>query len=112
MKTNRRRISPVSKAKAIVNADYTIKKRIWWGDGRRCEFPGCKKMAEKTPHHAHGRVGRLQNDTRHWKALCFHHHNWIDQNRAKARSLGLLCPYGHWNDYDRMIQDLKQKETL
>ncbi|MFA5265685.1 MAG: hypothetical protein WC378_17840 [Opitutaceae bacterium] len=102
----------MSKAKAIVNAEYAIKKRIWWGDGRRCEFPKCRKMAEKQPHHQFGRAGRLQNDTRHWKALCIRHHMWIDWNRDAARALGLLCPWGHWNDYNRMIQYYEQKENL
>lgn len=105
---NRRPIKPISEAKKKTNAEYAKLKRVWWGEGRKCEFPGCRKLAEKYPHHAWGRAGSLQNDVRGWKAVCRFHHNWIDQNRNKARELGLLCPYGHFNDPKRIEQDLAE----
>lgn len=49
-------------------------------------------------HHSRGRMGTLLIDTRFWKAVSRRAHEWIGQNPVEARSLGLLCQPGEWNN--------------
>lgn len=101
-KARQRPISPISPKRRKENVEYEKLKREWWKPGLKCAFPGCEKNAEKQPHHSHGRSGRLLCDVRGWIPICRYHHQWIDYNRDEARRLGLLCPYGHFNDWKRM----------
>jgi hypothetical protein len=48
-------------------------------------------------HHYQGRRGRLLLYERFWIPVSWEGHRWIDEHRAEARALGLLCPLGRYN---------------
>jgi len=48
-------------------------------------------------HHVRGRAGTLLLDTRFWKAVCQHAHDFIHDQPGMAREAALLCPRGDWN---------------
>lgn len=78
---------------------YLAAKKEWRKDPRnqRCCVPGCKRPAEKDPHHSRGRLHALLYDTRFFKPVCRLHHNEIHANPEWARLHGLLPPVGYWN---------------
>lgn len=53
-----------------------------------CMYPNCKSN-EVTLHHSRGRLGSFLTDKRYFKALCWPHHQHIEQNPALAKKLGL-----------------------
>jgi hypothetical protein len=61
-----------------------------------CEFTGCQSPTRDN-HHSRGKVGHLLMDKRFWRHLCREHHNWVGENMAEARTMGLLCETGKWN---------------
>lgn len=77
---------------------YTKIKADWRAkpENRCCAFPGCERRADDV-HHTRGRVGKLLVDSRFWKPVCRHHHNWIRDNVPAARRLGLIAQAGQWN---------------
>lgn len=52
-------------------------------------------------HHVRGRrltkQGDLLLEEKFWRPVSMTGHQWIDANRAKARELGLLAPFGEYN---------------
>lgn len=79
---------------------YAAAKKEWWSslpEPKLCQWPGCKKKAEKEPHHKKGRVSSLLWDVRFFAAVCFGHHNEIHENPKHAREIGLLAPASEWN---------------
>lgn len=52
-------------------------------------------------HHRRGRNGSLLMDKRFWTPVSFRGHDWIGNNIAAARKLGLICEKGLWNTPDR-----------
>lgn len=55
------------------------------------------KLKSEDVHHTRGRVGSLLLDERFWRAVSRKGHDWIGNNMAEARKLGLLCEVGQWN---------------
>ena len=55
----------------------------------------CGKRASDI-HHRRGKIGGLLTDTRFFSSVCRKCHDFIHDNPAKARELGLLCEYGKW----------------
>lgn len=53
-----------------------------------CQFPGCT-CKEVTLHHMAGRQGSFLTDKRWFKALCWPHHNYVEEHPDEAISLGL-----------------------
>lgn len=85
-------------------------------DNKKCSVPGCKRPAEKRPHHKFGRQGiRLLCDIRGYKAVCWYHHQRVKEQFPRdkesgpewARSVGLLPPQGIYNDWEKMDTFLK-----
>ena len=48
-------------------------------------------------HHRGGKIGEKLLDESLWLPVCRWCHNWIRDNTAKARALGLIAPEGQWN---------------
>jgi len=57
-------------------------------DNQICAYPDCIQLATDV-HHVKGR-GAYLLDTQFWKPLCRQHHDWLENNPAKATEIGLL----------------------
>lgn len=53
-----------------------------------CMYPGCNSR-EVTLHHGRGRIGYFLTDKRWFKALCWPHHQHIENHPAEALKLRL-----------------------
>lgn len=96
MKRKRKPIKRVSDRQAARNRIWAKVKRDYLKGRLRCER--CQKWTNKLDvHHSRGKNGSLRYDTRFFIAVCRPCHTWIDNNRAEARKLGLLCDYGLFN---------------
>ncbi len=91
-----RRVSEYQKRRL---ADYARAKIEWNKVERRCEYPGCYRVAEKQPHHKFGRGGKLLCAVETWIGLCFSHHRYVHDNIEESRKMGLMCEKGKWNNY-------------
>lgn len=80
---------------------YKKAKREYMAAHPRCE--ACPVITFDPPapstdlHHKRGRAGTLLYDKRFFMAGCRTCHDWIHDNPAKARELGLLAPPNEWN---------------
>jgi hypothetical protein len=95
----RTRIRSVSKVKARLNREYTKLRKQFLADNPMCQ--ACPKRGIVAApavhtHHLRGRSRKLQNDTRHWLAVCDRCHHFIHNFPLEARELGLLCQPGQW----------------
>ena len=62
----------------------------WWAYG--------KGVTVECVHHLRGKhCEELRHDKRGWMLVSMLGHDWVDQNRAKARVLGFLADLGKWN---------------
>lgn len=96
----RKKMSTVSKKQSKVNREYTKVKAEYLAEFSWCE--ACLKIRPLQSafrvnratdlHHVRGRGPKLTTDKRFFMALCRNCHDWIHQNGAKARELGLLAP--------------------
>ncbi len=98
----RKPISPVSKARRILLAQYERVKKRWrqQPNNFRCAFLGCKRDANKTPHHIIPRSVRpdLLCDTSNFLPVCRGHHDFIHRHPQESYNLGYL---GHsWETSD------------
>jgi hypothetical protein len=101
----RKRISPISKSRAVRLSLYVRVKALWWklqqllaDDGiPRCQVPDCNAPASRHPSHRHGRIGSLLCEYRLWDRLCPFHYNWPELNPKAARACGLAAPKGLYN---------------
>lgn len=96
----------VSKTRAQENVQYTLaiaqwkQKREGMDGYHRCQFrPGppcdlaedrCMDMAMHPPHHRAGRAGALLYDQRRFLALCFKHHQYVENNKRWSRENGYI----------------------
>lgn len=66
--------------------------------GGRCEFTPCSNQAEHTHHRRPRRMGGSTDPATNLPSnlmrLCREHHEWVESNRVKALSLGLLLHAG------------------
>ncbi len=90
----RKPISPVSKARRILLAQYERVKKRWrqQPENFRCAFLGCKREADKSPHHCIPRSVRpdLLCEPANLIPICRGHHDWIGLHPQEAYNLGLL----------------------
>jgi hypothetical protein len=93
-----KRLAPISKARAGINAIYEKLKKIWWPLHPRCEFVDpktgkqCRRKSSPRPHHIKRR-GRYLCDTTTWMGICEgagSHHAWIHDNEKEAEAIGYL----------------------
>ncbi len=98
----RRYIRRESRTRSRLNGQYRAQVEAWKA-GKRCAFPGCA-CRKVDCHHTRGRAGALLRDQRFWVPLCRRHHNWVAENPARARDIGLLCQAGLWNTPERNDQ--------
>jgi hypothetical protein len=106
-KVRTKRINPRSKAMAKRMREYDKLKAEAMLNGRPCdcaywckdgETPICGKSGQHQAtdiHHVRGRVGPLLLDQRSFIYVCRTAHQWIGNNPAKAKELGLI--QGPWN---------------
>lgn len=88
------------------NKEYAIVRMKLLIDHPRCQLCGktpvggsaMPRIATET-HHFRGRTGRLLNDRRFLMSACSTCHNWVHDNGAEARNLGLLAPIAEFNVY-------------
>lgn len=67
---------------------YRILRDKYLEENPICQYPGCKNR-EVTLHHKRGRQGAYLTDKRFFCALCWPHHQFIEQNPQIAYKLGL-----------------------
>jgi hypothetical protein len=79
-------------------AVYERLKRAWRKSEKNqvCCVPGCGKAADRNPHHSHGRSGKMLNQVKYWKPVCFTCHRKIHDNINWARKMGLIAEKGKW----------------
>lgn len=108
----RKRVRPISSARAKQLAEYAKLKRQWL-KGKSCQaplvwkHPNGKHLISTSVtkcgnpkvdlHHSRGRVKALLCLTEFWIPLCRKCHDWVRDNPKDARWLGLLCKEGDWN---------------
>lgn len=76
-------------------AYYRTRKELFLKAHPMCDWKEEKRATEI--HHVRGRAGTLLLDERFWKALCSTAHDFVHENMAMAREVGLLCQVGEWN---------------
>ena len=67
---------------------YRILRDKYLEENPICQYPGCKNR-EVTLHHKKGRQGAYLTDKRFFCALCWPHHQFIEQNPQIAYKMGL-----------------------
>jgi hypothetical protein len=55
---------------------------------KTCQFPGCESE-DVTLHHSRGRIGDNLTDVSTFRALYWHHHQYIELNPDVAKEWGL-----------------------
>jgi hypothetical protein len=67
---------------------YEKNKAEYFETVEHCEFPSCE-VTNVTLHHMSGRCGDLLTDKSKFKALCWVHHQYCEENPLIAKELGL-----------------------
>lgn len=81
-------IRKVSKKQAKKLRVYEKEKAVFFETVEHCEFPGCE-VVNVTLHHQKGRCGDYLTDRNYFKALCWVHHQWCEENPLEAKAMGL-----------------------
>ncbi len=76
--------------------EYTKLKRTFLEDYKKCMNIECSQRATEI-HHYRGRLKNLLTDTTYFIGLCAKCHRKVHDNPDWARSVGLLCAKGDWN---------------
>ena len=94
----RTRIKSCSDKRAKRLAEYSKVRKVFLASNPACsaKLKGCRGKSSEV-HHKRGRIGRLLCDTRFFVAICRRCHDWIGDNGAEARKLGLLSPAQEFN---------------
>lgn len=82
------KINKVSAKRAKELRVYEKEKAAFFETVEHCEFPGCE-VTNISLHHAKGRIGDNLTDRRYFKALCWVHHQWAEENPTAAKEMGL-----------------------
>ncbi len=90
-----KRVSPISKSRALKLAEYAKLKRQFFKAHPMCQR--CLIRPSVDIHHSRGRAGSLLCDTEFWFALCRPCHDDIQVRPHVARVEGYLCAPGLWN---------------
>lgn len=67
---------------------YEKEKAKYFQEHSTCEFPGCE-VENVTLHHMAGRIGDRLTNKEYFKSLCWVHHQWVEENPAEAKMMGL-----------------------
>jgi len=84
----KKKIRVFSKKRLSRLKEYRIVRDQFLKENSICMYPGCSSR-EVTLHHGRGRLGSFLTDKKHFKSLCWPHHQKIEQNPALAVKLGL-----------------------
>jgi len=85
---SRKPLRKASKNQADKLATYYKLRAEFLATHPMCELPRCPSQSRDV-HHMQGRGPNL-NRVETWMACCRKHHDWIHQNPALARGMGLL----------------------
>lgn len=105
-----KRLRKRSKKMSRILLLYNFLRDIFLARNPMCCAPlSSKPVRSDEVHHLRGRLGTLLLDVRYWKAVSRARHEWIGRNVSLARSMGLLCQRGEWNNapYDEITSELK-----
>lgn len=98
----RKRINPMSARRRQEMKVYLEKRRQLFRGHPHCQacpIRGLEKSRwSKDCHHLRGRAGSLFLDERFFLAVCRQCHDFIRDNIAEARKLGLVAEIGKWNN--------------
>ncbi len=93
----RRRIAAATPQMQARRRRY-LKQRDAWLSLPENKLCGCCKVRKASEcHHSRGRRGDLLLAERFWIAVCSDCHQWIHNNMAEARRMGMLCEVGQWD---------------
>lgn len=67
---------------------YEKEKAEYFAEYSTCEFPGCE-VENISLHHMAGRIGDRLTNKEYFKSLCWVHHQWVEENPAEAKMMGL-----------------------
>ena len=82
------KIKKVSKKREKELRVYEKVKAEFFETHTKCEFPNCE-VEHVTLHHQKGRIGDNLTNAEFFKALCWVHHQWVEENPAEAKEMGL-----------------------
>ncbi len=86
-------LAKMGKDKARETRKYWPLKAAFLIEREFCEVPlevhDCTIRAT-TVHHMKRQQGNMMNDTQWWLPTCLNGHTWIEDNKNKARALGLI----------------------
>ena len=88
IKPSKKLIMPISKNRQEALKKYRRIRDKFLKDHPICQYPGCNSR-EVTLHHAAGRIGSFLTDKRHFRSLCWPHHQFIETHPDQAIKLGL-----------------------
>lgn len=81
-------IRKVSDKRAKELRIYEKEKALFFEEVTSCQFPGCE-IEYQTLHHAKGRIGDNLTNREFFRCLCPIHHQWVEENPAEAKMMGL-----------------------
>lgn len=87
-------VAPMSARRKKEARQYSKLRAEFLATHPTCQRPGCDH-ASTDVHHKNGR-GKNYLRTETWLATCAGCHDWIHQNMAEARKLGLIAEMGEW----------------
>lgn len=82
------KIKAKSKKREKELREYEKEKAIYFEEHTCCEFPGCE-VENISLHHMKGRIGDNLTNREFFKALCWVHHQWVEENPEEAKAMGL-----------------------
>lgn len=99
-----KRINPRTSMRAAEEAKYRKIVKDEMQVGRFCQSLFCRRKATQV-HHKCGRIGKLLLYKPQWAYLCDICHHQVHIDPEWARSVGLLCEKGRWNDQSIVPKD-------
>lgn len=81
-------IAKFSQKKLQELKEYRIVRDKFLKENNTCQYPNCNS-SKVTLHHKAGRIGSLLTDVSNFVALCWQHHQYIEEHPAEALKLGL-----------------------
>lgn len=88
IKTKAVKIRKCSKKREKELREYEKVKAEFFETHTKCEWPGCE-VEHVTLHHQRGRIGDNLTNADFFKALCWVHHQWVEENPVESKAMGL-----------------------
>jgi hypothetical protein len=91
LKTQRKPISRVSERRREEGEEYSKLRKLFLETFPVCQVEGCKEAATEV-HHRSGRFFGQYLNVASWLATCSHHHRYIHDNPAWAKTQKYIIP--------------------